>query len=287
MSADDSVQALARGLRILRHLQAHASLGFAELQGLTGLSKGALTRALATLRQEGWVSRRLIDNRYHLDVPAQPQDAAGQLLERLAALAAPEIARLQDRMIWPSDIAICKGGSMLILDSSRALSPLRLDRKVVTASPSMLWSAMGRAYLAHCPVSERSRITQILRASGQPDDEIAADRAWVARVLKATREQGYGVREEGYLSPDNRFPGQLGAIAVPVFAGERVFGSLSCVWLTEATSREQIVARHLAGLRTAAQRIGHRLAEHGFDRPPWMGVASPFKLQSARRAPRA
>lgn len=269
MAEADSVESLVRGLRVLRHLQSDGALSFMELQRLTALSKGALTRSLNTLRHEGWIAKRLIDNRYQVCASTQPQTRSDSIQEQLAALAAPVIARMQERMIWPSDISVCDGDCMVILDSSRALSPLRLNRKVVSARPTMLWSAMGRAYLAHCPTSERRRILVRLRKSARPDDAIAGDRARVARLLRETRRQGYGVREDGYLSPDNKFPGQLSAIAVPVFVGTEVLGALSCVWLTAVATRAQIVERHLAGLQAAARQIGARFDDHGFRRPQW------------------
>lgn len=264
MSNERSVQALSRGLRVLECLSSHPSLAFSALHRMCGFSKGALVRALVTLEREGWVSRRLVDGHYHLCGQILLSPHPESELERLASLAAVHLKNLQQRMIWPSDVAVCTGESMVILDSSRRISPLRLNHHVLAERPSMLWSAMGRAYLAHCSERERRLILRRLRSSGHADDAAVADNTWVTRVIKETKRRGYGVREVGYASPDNRFPGQLGAIAVPIRAGARVLGSLSCVWVESATSREQIVKQHLTTLRVAAEEIGAAFACGGF-----------------------
>jgi IclR family mhp operon transcriptional activator len=134
----------------------------------------------------------------------------------------------------------------------------------------MLWSAVGRAYLATCPVNERARILANLRQSTHPDDAAAADVQWVRQVLRQTRRQGYGLRAADYASPDQNEPGQLNAIAVPVLSKGRIIACLSLVWPNAVMREDQAVSLNLARLKLAADRIGNSLSAHGIDKPVWL-----------------
>lgn len=269
-SEDSPLRTLARGLQVIELLQAGDGLGFLELHRATGLPKASLTRILRTLESAGWVSRRLADGvyRYARQAPQAPPGDTERA--RLSALATPHLERLQRDLLWPSDISVCDGQKMVILESNRASSPFTINRRIMGLHPRMLWSAVGRAYLAHCPPGERRRILEQLALSGHPDDAAVHDIAWVQEVLAQTRKRGYGVRAPGYESPDQSKPGQLNAIAVPVRSEGRVVACLSLIWIASMMDEERIVQAYLQRLTAAAAQIGASLARHGYARPLWL-----------------
>lgn len=267
---DAPLRTLTRGLQVIELLQAGEGMGFLELHRATGLPKASLTRILRTLESAGWISRRLADGCYrsgHRAQAAAPGDAA---LARLSALATPHLARLQRHLLWPSDISVCDGEKMVILESNRASSPFTINRRIMGLHPRMLWSAVGRVYLASCPPAERRRILDTLARSPHPDDAVVQDKAWVRQVLSQTRKTGYGLREPGYESPDQSKPGQLSAIAVPVMAEGRVIACLSLIWIASMMDEARIVQSYLQRLSGAAAQIGDSLARNGIVKPPWL-----------------
>jgi len=280
-----AILSLAKGLKVLDLLARESSLGFLQIKRALGLPSATLARILQTLEQEGWVSRRLVDGQYRLTSRVSGADALNLARGRLAEIASESLERMHRSILWPSDISICDGSRMLFLESNRGAGPLVIDRRIMDKFPSMLWSAAGRTYLAFCHVAERRKILANLLGSGLPDDEKASDDAWVRGMLAQTRRQGYGQREPGYPSPDQKFMGQLGAIAVPIRARGRTLACLSLVWVLSMASKEQIVQSYLRLLQDTADTIGEACAVQAFTRPLWLdGRYAPERGGSGARA---
>ena len=256
-----SIASLRRGLDVLRAIRNGQGLSLHALHGETSAPKASLLRIVRTLEEAGWIQRRLADGAYlPLRQPQRPAPASRQRA-RLVEIAAPALRELNQRMPWPSDIAVREGLGMLVLESNRSLSGLVVNRDVVGYRPGMVWSAMGRAYLAFCPQTECDELLAALRASADPGDQAAQRTEWLQRIIAQTQRQGYAVRDPRNIGPDAEALKRFSAIAVPVLAGGGVQACLSCVWITDLANEAQIVERHLAQLRLAAARIGERLAE--------------------------
>ena len=270
VSEDGTLRTLSRGLQVLELLEQVENMGFLELQRSTGLPKASLNRILQTLVRTGWVSQRLADQRYRINRGRMALVGWERARAVVAESATVHLDQLRREVLWPSDIFICDGAKMVILESNRSVSPLTIKRNVMGLHARMLWSAAGRAYLAACPASEKDRILANLAASSHPEDAAVGDRSWVQAVLRQTRAQGYGLRAEGYASPDQHVPGQLNAMAVPVLSRERVIACLSLVWLKAVADEAQVVRAQLPRLRLAAERIGADLLKLGVVRPMWL-----------------
>lgn len=255
------VEALARGLRVLADVRARSGASLHELHLRTGLSKATLLRLLRTLEDGGFVVRRLADGAY---LPAErsaieaPPGASRWL--PLTRAARPSLEALGRAIPWPTDLGVRDGLAMLVLESNRRLSSIAVNRYALGVRPHMLWSAMGRAYLAWCPDAERDEILTALRASKAPEDRAARNSRAMARLLAETRRRGYAVRDPGYGVLDINSRGRVSAIAVPIQRGEGVIACLNCVWLQEVQGEQDVVARHLDALRQAAAEIGARAA---------------------------
>lgn len=254
-SGTKRVEALARGLAVLKAVQARPGASLHELHGSTGVAKATLLRSLRTLQDSGFVSRRLADGGY-LPVAAVPTDASKWL--PLTEAAGPALEALSRSIAWPTDLGVRDGVSMLVLESNRRLSSIRVNRQALGARPHMVWSAMGQAYLAFCPDAEREELLAALRASNAPEDRAARNASRIERLLEKTRERGYGLRDARYGVLDLGRP--VSAIAVPVRRRQRVLACLNCVWLVDVTDEHEVVARYLAPLRAAANDIAQRFS---------------------------
>jgi IclR family mhp operon transcriptional activator len=253
-SGTKRVEALARGLAVLKAVYANPGVSLHHLHASTGLAKATLLRSLRTLEEGGFISRRLADGGYLPVVPV-PRDTTKWLA--LTEAAGPALEALSRTIAWPTDLGVRDGASMLVLESNRRLSSIRVNRQTLGARPHMVWSAMGQAYLAFCPDAEREEILAGLRASKAPEDRAARNARRIERLLGDTRERGYGVRDARYGVLDLGRP--VSAIAVPVHRGGRVFACLNCVWLVDVTDEREVVARYLAPLRAAADEIAQPL----------------------------
>ena len=83
-------------------------------------------------------------------------------------------------------------------------------------------------------------------------------------------ELGYGVRAIGYPSSDQLFPGQLSALAVPIFVGDNVLACLSLIWVVNMASLQQIVETRLGQLQKTALSLGKAFAQQGYTQPLWL-----------------
>jgi len=260
-SGTKRVESLARGLAVLKALQAQPGASLHELHGRMGLAKATLLRSLRTLEEGGFVSRRLVDGGYLPAWPAAVEAASASRWLALTEAAGPALEALSRAIPWPTDLGVRDGEAIVVLESNRRLSPIRVNRQALGARPHMLWSAMGRAWLAFCPPAEREEILAALRASDAPEDRAARNRRRVDELLHETRERGYGVRDARYGVLDLGAPRRVSAIAVPVRQGERVLACLNCVWLVDVMDEREVVARHLKPLLGAAHDLARRLAK--------------------------
>lgn len=253
-----SIRALARGLAVVEALTEAPSLSLSEVQQRTGLAKATALRSLTTLIEQGWVYRGLGDSRYRLSAELTIRGRLPDPYERLAEQAGPPLERLQEITGWPSDIAVREGPRMRILETSRSVSFV-LNYSVVGFRAHMLWSALGRAYIAYCPKPEQEELVAMLSRSGDRQDHVANLSNWVDRLIRDTRAKGFGTREPGYWGHAAPVPEAPLAIAVPILQGERVLAAINIVWPPSAMTVETAADRYLASLLETAAELARKL----------------------------
>ena len=258
-----SIRALERGLNVLQALQTGPGAGLKDLHVITGLPKATLLRILRTLAERNLVWQRMADGAYlPSSRSAQPK---GDDASRLVEVASPIMARLCERVNWPSVLAVRRGVQMEVIETNRPRSHVsHLPLGPVGARISMLLTSTGRAYLSFCTREEREEILAALQSEPSPEAVLARDAVWVARVVAQTQAQGYGQRDptiagEGIgqklMADDGR-----NSISVPIIVAGQVVASLNLTWTRRATTTSQIVAEHLEDLRAAAAETALRLA---------------------------
>ncbi|MDN3518233.1 helix-turn-helix domain-containing protein [Aquisalimonas lutea] len=253
-----SIRAVARGLAILEVLAEADSLSLQEIQGYTGLAKATTLRLLVTLTEQGWVYRGLGDGRYRLRAELTIRTRVPASFERMGEIAGPLLAGIQKQTGWPSDIAVREDNRMRILETSRGVSFV-LNYRVVGFRPHMLWSALGRAYLAYCPSDEREELVARLSRSEDKQDRTAGLTGWVDKLVASIRNQGYAHREPGYWGHAAPVPEAPLAIAVPVMRDGRVLATINIVWPPAAMTVATAASQYLGLLLETAEALGERL----------------------------
>lgn len=259
MSGSRTIRSLERGLNVLRALQENPISSLHDIHQQTSISKPSLLRILHTLEQSGLVSRRLADGRYRISTNLSHLARKRDRYDRVAEAAAPILDRLCQKVSWPSDLMVPAGDHMEIRESSRVRTPFAIyfmqDR--IGTPVNWMLSAVGRAYLAYCPESERQKIVTLLRKSDKPENRIARDGRRVDRILAETRANGYGTRDPSFIGGayGRQAPDGLAGIAVPLADRTRVHGVINIVWAKSAREIDDMVRNHLADLQTAASDI--------------------------------
>ncbi len=256
----ETMRGLERGLMVLRTLQDAAALSLADLHRSTGLPKPSLLRVLATLQAHGMVNRSVGDGLYRFRSSGAPR--VPQRHQRLAEAAGPHLVRLQEKVLWPSDLAVRRGRQMEIIETNRGLSGLQLARDRLGDRVEMSGTAMGRAYLAHCPAPERERLVEELRrhpAERGPMGPLDVPRLEAA--IRQARARGYAVRDPQQSGWQRLGRGDdgLDAIAVPILAGPgegaSVLGCLNLLWPRRFRLVGEIARLQLADLQATSRAI--------------------------------
>jgi IclR family mhp operon transcriptional activator len=284
MAQVKTVRGLARGLSVLKQVGRHPGMTLQQLHARTGLAKATLLRLLRTLEEQGWIYCSLAEGTYW--VSANLRNLAGRVEPEsaLAELAGPILERLCHRVVWPSDLAVCTGQAMMIVETSRRSTPFLVNRDVFRIRPHMLKSALGRAYLAFCPEDERAEILERLRRSDDPDDRGARNGRWVRDLIADTRRRGFGMREPGYWAGLPGFENVVHAIAVPVVVGAddgggtaegaHVAGCINLLWVAGTIEVDDFAARHLPLLRAAAAELAAKIHATAVDAGAGGGAAA-------------
>lgn len=258
MSRSSTVRGLERGLQVLQALQLRPISTLQDLYAATSISKPSLLRILNTLEQGGLVSRRLADGRYRISGNFVRISRKRDRYDRVAEAAAPVLDRLCQRLAWPSDLAVPAGDHMENRESSRTHSPFVIYHDRIGHHINWLLSAVGRAYLAHCPASERERIIDRLRRSPLAENKLAHESRKIEQIFTAVRDRGFATRDPGFAGGFYGRPPYsdgLHAIAVPLVDGVHVHGAINLLWLRQAASIEKFAKEHLAELQAAAAEV--------------------------------
>jgi len=254
-----SIRALERGLLVLRHLQEKRGATLHDLHLQLQLPKATLLRLLRTLEENGFAWRGLSDGRYHAgQVMKLLGDRTGSL-DLLAEVAGPILDELVATVQWPSDLSIRNGTSMELCETSRLRSHFMVNCLSTGFRINMVLSAPGRAYLAFCPEKERATILRQLRRKSDPGYMRMGGHADIERMLEATHERGYSIRDlqwGGHFSETKaQYDDGLAAIAVPILVKNRVVGCVNIVWIARVAKVDVIVKKHIVDLQKAAGLI--------------------------------
>jgi IclR family transcriptional regulator, mhp operon transcriptional activator len=262
MTDKSTIRGLERGLRVLQALQMKPDLTLQDIHIMTTISKPSLLRVLATLERFGLVTRRLADGRYRISTVTANIARKPDRYDRVAELAAPILRRLCHRVSWPSELIVPAGGHLEVRESSRAETPFPIMNFGIYHRVSWLMSAVGRAYLAYCPLKDRQRILKLLQKSQLPEDRLAHDPDQLDNILAETRARGYAIRDPSFVGGPYGGPTTsdgLAAIAVPLRGEAVLHGVINMTWLKPAYRIEDFAALHLDDLKGAAAEIVHAL----------------------------
>lgn len=259
-----TIRALDRGLEVLRTLHEFRNASLHDLYLATGLPKATLTRILATLEARGLVWQRLADGAFMASHTYQPRLPQINDEHFLVETASPILGRLCQKVNWPSILAVPRLEHMEVLETNSPKSYFsHIPLGPIGFRVNMLRSATGRTYLAFCSEAERQAVLQRLRISSEPGNYLARQPRVVQKLLKETRNLGYGTRVQdfgGHFDQSRRdWDDRRNSIAVPIYAGEEVVAVVNLTWMHAVATVREIADKHLAILQQAAHDISVKL----------------------------
>lgn len=263
-----TINALERGLDVLRKLNERHGQSLAELHAATGIPKPSLLRILDTLEASGFAWRAIGDGRYRRRFALILRPSIADELLAIGEIAAPFLENLRRKVIWPSDVLVFRDFRMELVETSRRQSTLGVAMYPLGYRVEMFLSAPGRAWLAFCSDAERETVLADA-ALHPPMLQRSRDllRGGLAAILDETRRLGYASRDPLFGGADDKdisvIDDRLDAIAVPLMAGGRVLATMNLVWPRKYKLKAQIVREHLADLQETAASIAAAFSRAG------------------------
>ena len=256
-------RSLDRGIQVLEALARHGPCPLFRLHELTGLPKSTLRRLLGTLLHRHFVRVGIDDGCYRVNVslPWVSGVALPTVSARLVEAALPHMTQLTHEIEWPSDLLALRRDRMVIVESTRPLSPFSLYRGLIDFEVNMFASAGGLAYLSTLDDRKVARLMNDLRVDERwGATRFGLDEQVLLAELAQIRRQGYAARRSGYTG-ETINDDQLHAIAVPIHEVGPAIGALTICWLRAYMPPERFARRHLDRLRATADAITQDLKQ--------------------------
>jgi IclR family transcriptional regulator, mhp operon transcriptional activator len=253
-AGDSSVQSVSRAFELLAEMNRQRLSTIRQLHATTGLPKSTIVRLLKTLASAGYIANDKRQGGYLVTSNVQSLSCGYHGDPLVVEAGRPWAVEFTRRHRWPIAIAVLDEDCVRVRCSTIPDSPISPFHGTVNMRLRLLTRALGRAYLAFCPPTERDMILAILRSSTHPEDLGARNRTSALRILEATQRMGYAQRAAGVE------PRSSSTIAVPVRRGTSVLASVGMTYFRSAVSRRDIAETYVPLMHELASNIETSMA---------------------------
>ena len=179
----DTVEAASRTLLLLEELNRHRVTSIDRLHKATGLPKSTVVRLMKSLCAMGYAANDRRQGGYAVASRVKSLSNGFHGDPLVVEAARPWALAFTRQYHWPIAIAVLERSSVVVRFSTIPDSPVSPFHGTLNMQLSLLGRALGRAYLAFCPVSERSMLLDMLARSQEAEDRLAAERKRALALL--------------------------------------------------------------------------------------------------------
>lgn len=254
---EQAIRSIARALHVMQAINRHGALTMTQISKTVGIPYPTACRIVYTLVKEGVVEREASRKYYRPTALSQSLSCGYQERARLVAIARPHIVELTKETWWPVSISARVGPTMVIQDSTHAITTLTYSDYNPGYTLPIAASASGMAYLAFTEAEERTEIIEQLKRSSIDDD----DKQAVANLRDIHFEL---IRQDGYASfiknLHTKDPGKTSSIAVPLYDGDEVAGTMTIVFFSSALKVKDAFEKYKSLIFETQAKINEDLA---------------------------
>lgn len=256
--ADIPIRAISRALAVLQAINRHGALTITQTAREAQIPYPTACRVIQTLVHEGMIEREEARKYYRATALSQSLSCGYQASSRLIGVARPHIIKLTEETGWPVSLATRVGSSMVIQDSTHALTTRTFSEYYPGFALPISACASGLAYLASCEDDVRANIIEQI-AKVVPKQN-AGD---INLITQSGDDFFASIRERGYAvfirNQHTKNPGKTSSIAVPILKGGEVVGALALVYFSSALKPNEAVDKYLEPLNGVGLKIGEEL----------------------------
>lgn len=251
---DIPIRAISRALSVLRAINRHGALTITQAAREAEIPYPTACRVIQTLVHEGMIEREDARKYYRPTALSQSLSCGYQASSRLIGAARPHLIKLTKDTGWPISLATRVGSSMVIQDSTHALTTQTFSEYYPGFAMPISACASGLAYLAFCEKEMRANI--IDQIASAPPMQNAGE---INLIAQSSGDFFDGIRERGYAvfirNQHTKDPGKTSSIAVPVFKGDEVAGAIALIYFSSALKPNEAVENYLNLLTEARMAI--------------------------------
>lgn len=248
------VGSVVRALEILKTLNRLRIGTVSSVHAATGQNKSTIVRMLETLIAEGYVAADSLCGGYRVTGRVRELVAGYDDISRIIEIARPLAVELTRRHKWPVGLGVLDDDDAIRLQFyTGAISPWAHSDTVLQSRPSLIASAMGRAYLAFCPEEELE--TYIARFRENPALNFGeAEESELRHVVTRARAVGYALRDP------NIEPLRMTTVSMPIRDDGKIVALMSCSFYKTVIAEHQIPDKVARPLRAAIAEVERAIA---------------------------
>jgi IclR family transcriptional regulator, mhp operon transcriptional activator len=243
------VESVRRALHLLHELNRQRVSSVRHLHHATGLPKPTIVRLLETLIALGYVVNDRRQGGYQVTSLVRSLSAGFHGDPLVVEAARPWAIAFTRKFQWPMAVATLDRDAVAVRFSTIPDSPVSPFHATINMRLQLMTRALGRAYIAFCPSSERNLLLDMLATSNDREDEAARDRDAALTLLAMIRRTGFAERS-AMVEPKSS-----STIAVPVMLGRKVLGTVGMTYFTSAIPKAEAIARYVPPLKEVVRNI--------------------------------
>lgn len=247
--AEVPVESVRRAFHLLHELNRQRVSSVRHLHQATGLPKPTIVRLLDTFIALGYVVNDRRQGGYQVTSLVRSLSAGFHGDPLVVEAARPWAIAFTRKYQWPIAVAVLDRDAVAVRFSTIADSPVSPFHATINNRLQLMSRALGRAYIAFCPPSERNILLDMLATSDDPENEAARDRRAANTLLAMIRQAGFAERSATVE------PKSSSTIAVPVMLGRKVLATVGVTFFTSAVPKAQAVVRYVPPLKEMAKNI--------------------------------
>jgi IclR family mhp operon transcriptional activator len=249
------IRSISRGISVLQAINRAGELSLMDIAKSAKVPYPTACRIVQTLLHERLIEREPARKHYRPTALVQSLSNGYQTPSALVAAAREPIVALTKQHGWPVTIATRVGPSMVIRDSTHALTSMTFNIYYPGYTLPIIESAAGRAYLAFADEIERDLVIRELTSTGNAD-HLTLKMLESGDLLGDVRKTGYAVKGRSRYTQN---PGKTSSIARPIFGPNGVAGSIVLIFFSSAMTIDAALAKYDADLKRTAATISEAL----------------------------
>lgn len=251
-----TIRSLSRSIHVIQAINRYGSIALTDIAKITKIPFPTAYRIINTLIQEGLIEREPGRKRYRPTALIQTLACGFQNHDRLVNVARPIMTEFTHRHHWPLTVVTRVGDKMVVRYHTSGHTTLTFNNYYPGWQVPLLASASGQAYLAFAEDHIQEALLGQANAMEGVMDPFVLREFQNGRASARIREKGYSAIAKAQFSAN---PGKTSSIAVPLFEGRELVGSLALIYFANSMTLDKAVADFLEPLRDVAVMIGEEL----------------------------